>query len=1216
MHTLKKHVQISILIMFMTAGFLQAAPLMSLAQPAIEPSPLDVLENNGEGNVTFLMSERNDEVVAGSNRFKVTVTLGKISLKNDDISGVKILDARNANADVTSKFDVNYLSAPDYIVRIQQKASEDLPGDMRYLVVIPITVRVNTPVTNPGNGFLVNMSSEGDALADGDSSDYTFTRAAAAAVDDNVTTSEDTAVDINVTANDTNTTASVDSVTQPANGAAIVNPDGTVKYTPDLDFVGVDTFTYTADGLTATVTVTVGAINDAPVAVDDNETTPEDIAVDINVTMNDTDPDGDTLTVTTVTQPSNGTAVKNANGTITYTPDANFNGTDTFEYTVTDALLADTATVTVTITPVNDAPVAEDDTSTTPEDTAVDINVTLNDTDVDGDALSVDSFVQPTNGTVIQNADGTLKYTPDANFNGTDTFEYTVTDGNLTDTATVTVTITPVNDAPVAEDDNDTTLEDVAVDINVTLNDTDVDGDALSVDSFVQPSNGTVTENVDGTLKYTPDENFNGTDTFEYTVTDGILTDTATVTVTITPVNDAPVAVDDVSTTPENTAVDINASDLLSNDSDVDGDTLTITSVDNPTNGTVVLVGTTVTFTPDANTTGPATFEYTISDGNGETDTATVTIDVGAVNDAPVANDDTTTATEDTPKIIDVLDNDTDENNDSLTVTSVTSPTNGTTRANVDGTVTYTPNAGFNGTDTFEYTIQDGNGGEDTATVTVTVNEVNDSPQAINDTASTPEDAAVTISVLDNDSDTDGDTLTIDSVTNPTNGRVTTNGSTVTYTPDANFNGTDTFTYTISDGKGGTDTATVLVTISPVNDAPVAVNDTNTTESGTPLVIPASELLKNDTDPEGDTLTIISVGSPTNGTVTLVGTTVTFTPDENASGLTGTFTYTIEDEEGATSTATVTVGIDTASAPDITSMDDNTSTTVKTDDSTPEINGTCEAGLEVIVQINGEDIEPTTTCKSDGTFSMIPDDALRDGEYNVTVEQIEDGERSPTSPVRVLIIELAATATPTPSPTSSPTATTSPSPTASPTATTSPTATATTRPTATATASPTATATPEAVQTCSDTDAPVAANDSADITKGEVSTINVQSNDTGTDLIANSTRLLDDEGKAATTLYVEGKGTWLVDTTTGAILFDPDDVCEGTVSVKYVIADKCGNQSNPATVTVSFDGTCESTQSSDSGDALGNISMLLLALLTGTLGLFFVRREELNALVK
>ncbi|MCB1958636.1 MAG: tandem-95 repeat protein, partial [Rhodocyclaceae bacterium] len=215
-------------------------------------------------------------------------------------------------------------------------------------------------------------------------------------------------------------------------------------------------------------------------------------------------------------------------------------------------------------------------------------------------------------------------------------------------------------------------------------------------------------------------------------------------------------------------------------------------------------------------------------DGNGGTDTATVTITIPPANDAPIAVDDGPLSTdEDTPLTnINVLGNDSDPDGDPLTVTAASSP-NGTVSINPDGTLDFTPNADFNGPTTISYTISDGNGGTDTATVTINVVSINDAPVANDDSGTTPEDVPVTFTaaeLLANDSDVDGDTLTITSVGPSTNGAAVLNpDGSVTFTPTGNFNGQASFVYTVSDGNGGTDTATVTITIPPANDAPIAV---------------------------------------------------------------------------------------------------------------------------------------------------------------------------------------------------------------------------------------------------------------------------------------------------------------------------------------------------------------------------------------------------------
>ncbi|MEW8658243.1 MAG: retention module-containing protein, partial [Candidatus Thiodiazotropha endolucinida] len=575
------------------------------------------------------------------------------------------------------------------------------------------------------------------------------------AIGDSASTSENTPITIDVLTNDSDPEGdvlSITSVTQGTNGSVTIDPvTGNPIYTPAPTFTGIDTFTYTiTDGNggtdTATVTVTVGGVNDAPVAIDDTVGTNEDTPVTVDVLPNDSDPDGDTLTVTTVTQGTNGSvAIDPVSGNPVYTPNADFNGTDTFTYTIDDGNGGtDTAIVTVTVGAVNDAPVAVDDSIGTDEDVPVTVNVLPNDSDPDGDALTVIAITQGSNGSVtIDPISGNPVYTPNTNFIGTDTFTYTIDDGNGgTDTATVTVNVGGVNDAPIATDDTVGTNEDIPVTVDVLTNDSDPDGDTLTVTAVTQGTNGSVSiDPVSGNPVYTPNADFNGTDTFTYTIDDGNGgTDTATVTVTVGAVNDAPVAVDDSIGTDEDVPVTVN---VLPNDSDPDGDTLTVIAITQGSNGSVTIdpVSGNPVYTPNTNFIGTDIFTYTIDDGNGGTDTATVTVTVGAVNDAPVATDDTVGTNEDTPVTVDVLPNDSDPDGDTLTVTAVTQGTNGTvTIDSVSGNPIYTPDADFNGTDTFTYTIDDGNGGTDTATVTVTVGAVNDAPIATDDAVGTNED--------------------------------------------------------------------------------------------------------------------------------------------------------------------------------------------------------------------------------------------------------------------------------------------------------------------------------------------------------------------------------------------------------------------------------------------------------------------------------------------
>ncbi|WIF31842.1 Ig-like domain-containing protein [Lentibacter algarum] len=662
--------------------------------------------------------------------------------------------------------------------------------------------------------------------------------------------------------------------------------------------------------------------NDAPVVVDDSALTDEDTAVVVDVLGNDSDPEGDPLTVTDTSEPANGSVQINGDGTVTYTPNTGFIGTDSFEYTVTDGQgNLSTATVTVTVAdPADNQPaMLVDDAAETDEDTAVVIDVLGNDSDPEGDALTVTDTTEPANGSVVINADGTVTYTPDAGFTGEDTFEYSVEDegGNIS-TATVTVTVgdTGPNAPATPVDDMATTDEDTPVVINVLSNDTDPEGDVLTVVDASEPVNGTVVINPDGTVTYTPNAGFSGQDTFEYTVEDaGGSYSTAVVFVQVGDGDLPPVATDDADTTDLDTPVVI---DVLGNDSDPEGEALTVTDTTEPLNGSVVInADGTVTYTPDAGFTGTDTFDYTITDPAGNESTATVTVVVEDPADLPpVATDDADTTDLDTPVVIDVLGNDSDPEGEALTVTDTTEPLNGSVVINADGTVTYTPDAGFTGTDTFDYTITDPAGNESTATVTVVVEDPADLPPVATDDADTTDlDTPVVIDVLGNDSDPEGEALTVTDTTEPLNGSVVINADgTVTYTPDAGFTGTDTFDYTITDPAGNESTATVTVVVEdPADLPPVATDDADTTDLDTPVVI---NVLGNDSDPEGEALTVTGTTEPLNGSVVInADGTVTYTPDAGFTG-TDTFDYTITDPAGNESTATVTVMVQDPAMPD------------------------------------------------------------------------------------------------------------------------------------------------------------------------------------------------------------------------------------------------------------------------------------------------------------
>jgi len=370
--------------------------------------------------------------------------------------------------------------------------------------------------------------------------------------------------------------------------------------------------------------------------------------------------------------------------------------------------------------------------------------------------------------------------------------------------------------------------------------------------------------------------------------------------------NTPPVAINDVVSTAFGTPATF---DPRTNDSDPQGGALTITATGTPSSGVAAIVsgGTAIQYVPAAGFSGAATFTYTISDPGSLTATATVTVNVGApANQPPVAANDAVSTLSNAAVSLDPRTNDSDPEGGALTIVSVSAASSGSAAVTGGGTgVTYTPAANFTGTATFTYTVRDPQNATATATVTVTVN--NRPPVAANDAVSTLSNAAVSLDPRTNDSDPEGGALTIVSVSAASSGSavVTGGGTGVTYTPAANFTGTATFTYTVRDPQNATATATVTVTVN--NQPPVATNDATTTNSNTAKSL---DPRINDSDPEGGALTIISVGTPTSGSVVITGggTGVTYTPASNFVG-TASFTYTIRDPLNATAAGTVTVTV-------------------------------------------------------------------------------------------------------------------------------------------------------------------------------------------------------------------------------------------------------------------------------------------------------------------
>ncbi|MFW9698735.1 tandem-95 repeat protein [Vibrio parahaemolyticus] len=674
------------------------------------------------------------------------------------------------------------------------------------------------------------------------------------------------------------------------NGTLVDNGDGTWTFTPQIDDDTEVSFTFDIIDdedlvVSGSANLDILPINDAPNAENDVITTEEDTAVTIDVLVNDSDVEGDALSIQSASVPSEQGSVDIVDGKLVFTPAENFNGEATITYIVTDGDLTDEAKVTVTVTPVNDSPVAVDDTTSIQEDTAVTIDVLTNDTDVDGDKLSIESASVPKEQGTVEVVDGKLVFTPAENFNGDAEITYTVTDGELTDEAKVTVTVNPVNDAPTIKVEAVESITEDAVSTDtvvatLTVRDTDTPEDQLTV-SLENNSNGYFVL-VGDEVKLTQagvdavnNDELNLKDlTISASVSDGVNpTASDSDSLIVNRVNDAP--------TVENAIADQELSEDFAtytidlNDAFKDSDSALNFSVSGNSNVLVSIENGIATISPTADWNGSETLTFTATDPSGESISQTVNFTVAPVADIVA---DKATVVEDMPTIIKVLGNDTFEGDDKVvSLDTNNGPANGTVSVNPDGSVTYTPNDNYHGTDSFTYIVTSGGVSEST-TVNVDVTPVNDVPVAKDDIATTQEDTAVTIDVLPNDTDIDGDTLRIDSASVPSDqGTVEIVDGKLVFTPAENFNGNAEITYTVTDGQL-TDEAKVSVTVNPVNDAPTIKVDAveSITENAVSTDTVVATLTVRDTDTPEDQLTV-SLENNSNGYFVLVGNEVKLT---------------------------------------------------------------------------------------------------------------------------------------------------------------------------------------------------------------------------------------------------------------------------------------------------------------------------------------------------
>lgn len=569
-------------------------------------------------------------------------------------------------------------------------------------------------------------------------------------------------------------------VTGPAHGK-LGGSGSEITYTPEANYSGPDNFTFmvndgAADSNTVTISLAVEAVNDPPKANHQSVMTRLDRSAFITLTGNDVD--SDKLQYSITTRPEHGSLVFGSNfdtsGQLTYTPDANYTGTDSFTFVLNDGIVDSApATVSINLTP-NHIPVAEIQSVTTPEDTEVVIN--LAGSDPDGDTVVYSVVTIPSHGGLSGTAPN-LTYMPNKNFSGPDSFTFKVNDGtNDSAVTTVSIAVAPANDPPVANNVELSVMEDIP--IPITLAGIDPDGDTLTYTIVKKPANGTLS-GTEPDLNYTPNTNFNGLDSFTFKVSDGTLSSIpGTITLMVNPADDPPVANGDNISVPEDTVSHI----LLSGD-DPDGDPLTFSVLRGPNHGKLEGKAPNLAYTPDPNFSWLDSFTFRVSDGKTDSVPATVMISVTPVNDPPDAKDDKIVTQEDTPATIDVLANDIEVDQELLTISEITQCRGGMVTKNDDGTLTYTPNKDFSGTDSFTYTVTDREGSKDTAIVKVIVGTANDPPTIISKPVTEAMvDVLYSYNVRATDPDKD-DTLSYSLVAQPAGMKIDTLTGLIQWTP-------------------------------------------------------------------------------------------------------------------------------------------------------------------------------------------------------------------------------------------------------------------------------------------------------------------------------------------------------------------------------------------------------------------------------------------------
>jgi VCBS repeat-containing protein len=613
----------------------------------------------------------------------------------------------------------------------------------------------------------------------------------------------------------------------PASGTLTLNSNGSFTYVPSANFFGNVSFTYqVCDGsnscVTGIVSIAISNINDAPNAPNFSINTDEDVTAS-GTAFGITDIDNNTLTITLSTPAQYGTFSIATSGSYSYVPNANFFGTETLIYQVCDPLgLCSNGQISILVNAIQDIPQANSESFAVIQGNTLTGNLSTNDSDGDGDALTYTASNTAQHGSFILNPNGAFSYIANTDFIGTEVITYSVCDsfGNCAN-STLTIDVLTSNTPPVASAFSANTNEDQNLNATLLSAVEDAQGGLLSFTTLQAPAHGVLNWLSNGNFQYIPAPNFFGADSFAYRVCDnGGLCDQSTVSISVAAVNDAPAIGEETMSTSEDTQTTLN---IALNDSDIESDLITYGIITNGTNGLASLtLGGQITYTPNPNFWGEDVIVYEACDPFNACTEAVLAINIASINDAPIASNSSIQLEEDGIQLgsVAALVNHADE--ESLFFGTLNSPEHGDLFIGSNGDFSYTPFTNYYGSDEFSYITCDAFGACDSAVFSIAVTPINDEPAAENDVVQTTEDTALQFNLSTNDSDVENDPLTYSlSETTSLGSILVSSSGMLTFEPYLNAFGTDSITINVCDTHGACSESFVAIIVNPVNDLPI-----------------------------------------------------------------------------------------------------------------------------------------------------------------------------------------------------------------------------------------------------------------------------------------------------------------------------------------------------------------------------------------------------------